>query len=268
MINLASQDMKDTIGIQDAGLGQKSNETSGKAIMARQREGDVGMYTYVDNFSRAVRHTGSILVDLIPRIYDTQRMIRIMGEDGAVDLVPINQTQVDPQTGQPKTINDLTLGAYDVVMQAGPGYSTRREEARDGMLELAKMAPELIIPNMLDLIAQAQDWPMADKIAKRSRSLMNPAVLAADDVEEGQPPPQQPPGPEDIAKMADAKTAEANAAAAESKAKTAEAEFKIKDLELGAMLADSILGPEPPPVDPNAPQAANGQQPQQMPQAA
>lgn len=259
MINLAGQDMKDIIGIQDAGLGQRSNETSGKAIMARQREGDVGMYTYVDNFSRAVRHTGAILVDLIPRIYDTQRMIRIMGEDGAVDLVPINQPG-DELTGT-KPVNDLTVGSYDVVVQQGPGYTTRREEARDGMLELAKMAPDVILPLMLDKIAKALDWPMADEIAARARTLIPPQVLAAEEqAKSGEPaaPPQpEQPGPGDIEAQAKAEKAVADA-------KKADAEYKIKEIELGEKTADSILGPDP--AEAMAP--APGQQAQQPPMAA
>ena len=83
--------MQEVTGIYDAALGQRSNETSGKAIQQRQRESDVGSYVYVENFSRAIKHTGRIVLDLIPHIYDAQRTIRIVGEDGKVDVVNINQ---------------------------------------------------------------------------------------------------------------------------------------------------------------------------------
>jgi len=261
MIQLAGQDMKDIIGIQDAGLGNKSNETSGRAIVARQREGDVGMYTYIHNFGRAVRHTGTILIDLIPRVYDTQRMIRIMGEDGTVDLVPINRREVDPATGMQKVINDLTVGSYDVVVQQGPGYTTRREEAKQGMIDLLQTAPDAF-PLIGDLIAKAQDWPLADQIAKRLRAILPPAILAAEEAEKagagGQPveqPQQQQPGPDDIAAMAGAKKAEADARAAEAKADEAETRAQMAKVELsqlmaadhqtGLALADAILGPSP-----------------------
>lgn len=247
---LGAQTMKDIIGIQNAALGKQSNETSGKAITARQREGDVGMYTYFDNFNRAVRHTGAILVDLIPRIYDTQRMIRVMGEDGTVEMVPINTPQPNPGApeGTPTTkiVNDLTIGAYDVVVQQGPGYTTRREEAREGMLELAKMAPDAMLPLMLDLIAQAQDWPMADKIAKRARALMSPAIMAAEQAEEGQPMPPAEPGPDEIKAKAEAEKAVADAKAAGSKAEQ-------EDIKLGIMLADATLGPDPAEMQPQMP---------------
>src|SRR5688500_6818393 len=89
--------MKSFIGIYDASLGARSNETSGRAIMARQREGDVSTFHFIDNLSRAIRHGGRILLDLIPTVYTTERMIRILGED----LTP-KTVKVAP-TGQPVT---------------------------------------------------------------------------------------------------------------------------------------------------------------------
>ncbi|MCW5719334.1 MAG: hypothetical protein KIS68_16060 [Bauldia sp.] len=251
MIAMAGQNLKDIIGIQDAGLGERSNEVSGKAILARQREGDVGMFTYVDNFTRAIRHTGAILVDLIPRIYDTKRMIRVMGEDGVVDLVPINQPVTDPDSGLVKVANDLSVGAYDVFVQPGPGYTTRREEARDGMLELAKMAPNLLIPLTLDLIAKAQDWPMADQIARRARTVIPPEVLAAEaaalageDAPDAAAP--KPLGPAEIMALAEAELALAKAA--EGKANAELAQLKLaaaqqEDLARGLAMAEQVLGP-------------------------
>lgn len=256
LIAQGAQTMKDVVGLQNAALGKQSNETSGKAITARQREGDVGMFAYVDNFSRAIRHTGAILVDLIPRIYDTQRMIRVMGEDETLELVPINTPQPDPESGVMKIANDLSVGSYDVVMQTGPGYTTRREEARDGMLELAKMAPEMLVPIMLDLIAKAQDWPLAEQVAERAQALLPPPVLALladkEAAKTGQPPPsQQPqqPGPQEIKAMADAKKAGHDADAADAKAQQ-------EQIKLGEMIADAMgLGvPVAPPAMPAAPQ--------------
>jgi len=191
-VALANEDMRRVIGIYDASLGAKSNETSGKAILARQREGDTGTYVYIDNFGRAIRRTGQILNDLIPHIYDTQRTIRIMGEDGKVDMLRINQQQmVADQTGAlvEQTMNDVTVGSYDIVAQVGPSYTTRREEAKEGMLELAKAAPN-ILPVILDKIVKAQDWPMADEIAKRVRATMPQNILQAEEAEEQGAPPE------------------------------------------------------------------------------
>ncbi|MBA9067174.1 hypothetical protein FHR71_000904 [Methylobacterium sp. RAS18] len=199
----AAEDMKAVTGVYDASLGARSNETSGKAIQARQREGDVGSFVYIVNFSRSIRHTGAIVCGMIPHVYDTARTLRIVGEDGKVDLVQINQVAGLADDGQPldKIQNDVTVGAYDVAMEMGPSYTTRREAALDGMLQLVGAAPQLA-PLVLDLLAKAQDWPMADKIAKRIRTMLPPQIQAQEAEESGEPPPPMPPSPQEQAAMA------------------------------------------------------------------
>jgi hypothetical protein len=192
-VALANDDLRKVIGIYDAGLGAKSNETSGKAINARDRQSDTGTYVFIDNFARAIGRTGQILIDLIPKIYDTERTIRIMGEDGKVDLLKINQHNVQAGEGGglvENTINDLTVGSYDVVAQAGPSFTTRREEAKEGMIALLQAAPD-IAPLILDKVAKAQDWPMADEIAKRIRANMPPHILQAEEAEEQGASPEE-----------------------------------------------------------------------------
>jgi Phage P22-like portal protein len=191
-LQISRDEMKEVTGIYDAALGQKSNETSGKAIMARQQESDVGSYVYVENFSRAIKHTGRILLDLIPHIYDAARTIRIVGEDGKVDIVNINQ-----QLAIDMILNDVTVAAYDVVLDQGPSYATKREEAREGMLTFLQQAPSAA-PVVLDLIANAQDWPNADKFSKRLKTLLPPNIQQMEAEESGEAPPPVQPSPEQM----------------------------------------------------------------------
>ncbi len=198
LLEVAQADMHQVTGIYPASLGAQSNETSGKAILARQREGDTGTFVYVDNFGRALRRVGKILIGLIPKIYDTQRTIRIVGEDGKVDLVQINQPTVDPNDGiTPITLNDVTIGAYDVVLEMGASYATKREEARDGMQALMQALGPQIAPLLTDLYVKQQDWPLADKIAKRMQLLLPPPIQQMEAQESGEQPPMppQPQGP-------------------------------------------------------------------------
>lgn len=203
LVREAAEDIKAVTGVYDASLGARSNETSGKAIKARQQEGDVGSFVYIVNFSRAIRHTGAIVTGMIPHIYDTARTLRIVGEDGKVDLVDINKPAGLADEGEPlaKIENDVTVGAYDVAMEMGPSYTTRREAALDGMIQLVQAAPQLA-PLVLDLLAKAQDWPMADKIAKRIRTMLPPQIQAEEAEESGEAPPAtMPPSPEQQAAM-------------------------------------------------------------------
>lgn len=171
----AADDIKATTGIYDASLGARGNETSGKAIIARQRQGDVATFLFSDNQVKAIKHTGRILVDLIPKIYDTERVVRLMGDDGKEAWAKINIT--DPATGK-VIANDLSVGRYDIVVDAGPGYATKRQEAADGQVAILQAAPQFA-PILIPEIVKNLDWPGAQDIAAKIEKAL-------------QPPPQQP----------------------------------------------------------------------------
>lgn len=157
----ANDDMKAIIGIYDASLGARSNETSGKAILARQREGDVSTYHFIDNLSRAIRHTGRIIMDLVPKIYTPGRVVRVLGQDGDVGQAKLDE-QADPSNG----IYNLGVGKYDLTVEAGPSYTTRRVEAAEAMTAMFQANPDSV-PLLADLWAKMQDFPFADKIEER-----------------------------------------------------------------------------------------------------
>jgi hypothetical protein len=171
----ASDDMKAIIGLYDASLGARSNETSGKAIMARQREGDVSTFHFIDNMARAIRHTGRIIIDLVPHVYNTERVIRVMGEDGKEQAVKVNgPTEQTDRKGQPvvdetgqtvMAMHDLTTGKYDVTVTTGPSFTTRREEAAYQMTEMMRALPASA-PILGKHLAKNMDWPGADEIAE------------------------------------------------------------------------------------------------------
>ncbi len=183
----ASEDIKATTGQYDASLGLGGNERSGKAILARQREGDVGTYHYGDNLTRAVRHIARQLVDLIPKIYDTQRIARIIGEDGETKMVKINPEQqepvkkiVDEQGVVIEKIYNPGVGKYDVVATTGPGYATKRQEALEAMAQLLQGNPQLW-QVAGDLFVKNMDWPGAQEMAKRFAKTIDPTIMQDDD---------------------------------------------------------------------------------------
>jgi hypothetical protein len=178
---LAAQDMKDCTGLHDASLGARSNETSGRAILARDRQGDVATYLYPDNLKAAVEECGRVVNALIPVVYDTARTIRVLGEDEVARMVRVN----DP--GSPDSV-DLGRGKYDVVVESGPSYSTRRVEAAESMMAFVQAVPGAAAVAG-DLIAKAQDWPLADQIGERLKRMLPPQVAGA---EQGPPPPPDP----------------------------------------------------------------------------
>jgi hypothetical protein len=179
----ASEDIKSTTGQYNASLGMTSNERSGKAILARQREGDVGTYHYGDNLARGVRHVARQLVDLIPKIYDTQRIARIIGEDGETKMVKINPEQPEPvnkivdQNGIVlEKIYNPGVGKYDVVATTGPGYATKRQEALEAMAQLLQGNPQLWAVAG-DLFVKNMDWPGAQEMSKRFAKTIDPKLM-------------------------------------------------------------------------------------------
>lgn len=179
----AADDIKSTTGQYDTSLGATSNERSGKAILAREKQSDTGTYHFVDNLARAVRYATRQLIDIIPKIYDTERIARIIGEDGETSQIRINPQQpeavhkIEDERGITiAKIFNLGVGKYDVCVTTGPGYMTKRQEALEGMglllqgnPELWKVAGDLFVKNM--------DWPGAQEMAKRFAKTIDPKLL-------------------------------------------------------------------------------------------
>ena len=187
---LAKDALKSVTGQHDASMGAQGNETSGKAIMARQREGDVANYHFTDNLAKAVRYAGRILIAWIPKVYDERRVARILGEDGEpgyADLdtqQPMAVRQVPGPDGKIKRIYNLGVGCYDVISTVGPSYTTKRQEAVAAMTEVMQGNPQ-VFPLIGDLWIRAQDWPGAEEMAKRLKAMVPPQALQADEQDDG-----------------------------------------------------------------------------------
>jgi hypothetical protein len=195
----AADDIKSATGQYDPSLGNNPQSKSGIALQREQRKSDTGTFHYIDNQARGVKQLGRILIDLIPKIYDTKRVARIMGEDGEADKAVIDPTQEQAVTEQPNErggidkIYRLDIGRYDVTVSVGPGYASKRQEAADLMAQVLQGQPDLMA-KMGDLYFEMLDVPGADKIAERLRKMLPPGL--ADEPDDDAPPMvQTPEGP-------------------------------------------------------------------------
>ena len=159
-----NQDLQAVVGIFDPAQLPQGMQ-SGKSLQGQQAQADMTNFHYYDNLTRSIRHTGRIILDLIPKIYDRQRVMRIIGDDGKPEMVTINEQGQDEQ-GVSKVLNDVTVGEYDVVMETGPGYNSKRQEAVDSMMSLLGADPTLM-QTAGDLIFRNMDFPGAEVIADR-----------------------------------------------------------------------------------------------------
>lgn len=200
---LANRDIQSTIGIYDPQLGARSNETSGKAIMARDAQGDTGTFVWIDNLGLAISYTGRILIDLIQKIYDTRRVMRVIGDNGEDGIITINH-EVQDGAGNKRVLHDpmkglydLTLGKYDVVVQPGPSFASRREQAAEGVKETMKVVGPAAAPLLAARLARLQDWPQAEDVAEDLEKLLPPALQKPKlDPQTGKPIPLPPPPPD------------------------------------------------------------------------
>ena len=249
----ASEDMKATTGIYDAGLGRRSNETSGVAIQARQHEGDIANYHYIDNLRRSLEHGGRVLIDLIPKVYDNERVIRILGDDDSEDHMPINQ-EIMTADGRPILLNDLSQARFDVRVSIGKSYSTKRLEAADSLMAFMQAVPQSA-PAIGDLVAKNMDWPGSDEIAKRLKNMVPKELLVDPEDPQTQLQPPDPLSDPMVRVEFEAKHAQARKAFAEA---------RRVEMETASMFGQPMLAPEPPMPPPADVMMPGGPQP--MPQ--
>ena len=181
---MSADDMKATTGIYDSALGNSPNDTSGIAITKRNTQAQVSNFHFIDNMNRSLRHCGRIIVDLIPGIYDAPRIQRIIKDDGTHDMVPINQIFGE---GPDKKHHNLGIGKYDVIVDSGPSFATRRQEAAQSIEKLIGHYPALM-QVAGDLMVRNMDWPQSQEVADRLKKTIPPNLL-----DDGKNQPQIPP---------------------------------------------------------------------------
>ena len=178
-------DLQAVIGIYDPNQLPQGIQ-SGKAIQGQQMQSDMTNMHYYDNLTRSIRQVGRIILDLIPKIYDTQRAMRIIGDDGKPEIMTINERKMDEQ-GIERILNDMSIGEFDVVMDTGPGYNSKRQEAVTAMMSLFQAEPALV-QVAGDLLVRNMDFPGADIIA--DRMAINNPLAQIDDMSDIPPPIQ------------------------------------------------------------------------------
>jgi Phage P22-like portal protein len=183
-MQIAGEEMKMVSGQSDPTMGMQANEIAGVAIQKRIKQGDKATFHYIDNLSKAIRYTGKIIVDLIPKIYDTPRVVRILAEDGSDEQIQIDPKQQqalttqheDQRENEASRIFNPAVGKYDVVAQAGPSYATKREEAAEAMTAIAVQSPDFLA-KAGDIFFKTMDFPGSEELAERYRNSIPQALL-------------------------------------------------------------------------------------------
>ena len=215
-IRRGEDNLKSVIGMFNADVGGPGSEQTGAAITARQRPGDIATFEFMENLARAVLYTGRIINEMIPEIYDTERDVRIMGNDDTESFIPVNTTvgsalksvekhpehfnAIDPlvlksifaKEGKDAKYNDVTVGKYGVVVSTGPSYATQRQEAAQHLMQLTQAMPQQMAI-AADLLVESMDFKNADELAARLRKQLPPNLVKPRPGEAPPAPPQPPP---------------------------------------------------------------------------
>lgn len=183
--SMASDDLKATTGIYDAAMGSQSNETSGIAIQRRNVQSQTSNFHYIDNLTRSLRHCGRIIIEIIPKVYDVPRAIRIIGEDDEEKIVRIQETF---QEKGKDVLYNFSKGKYDVTVETGPSFTTKRQEATESMIAMSQHNPKFT-EVAGDLMVKNMDWPGAQEISERLKKTLPPGI-AEQDNDKMEVPPQ------------------------------------------------------------------------------
>lgn len=214
MAQMLADDMKATTGIYDAALGAKSNETSGVAIGQRVQQGDQATYHYVDNLEHGLEHTGRIILDMMPKVYDNQRTLRMKGApDKKEETIVINKPVMN-YGGEEMVHNDMSQMSFNSVrVILGQNFASRKLQTAQALIGLLQAMPE-IGQVAGDIIAKNLDIEDADALAERLHTLLPPKILEKENEESGQPPPPPPDPMQDPVIRSEVELNRANAAKA------------------------------------------------------
>jgi len=249
----AASDINKVAGMFSANIGDNPGLQTGVAIERLQNKGDNGTYKYFTALARAITRTGKLLIKAIPKVYDTQRTIRILGMDGSSEMVPINYTIVDEQTGDPVTLNDMNQGKYDVTCSIGPAFQNRQQQAVSALTEIAQVDPSILQIGG-DVLLNNIDAPGVKQVAERKRAIMvkegiiPPNQLTQTEVMQqmSAPPPEPTPMDQALIAQAQAETEKAQAGTADtiSKIEERQANSKLKQQKLLADINKDVAKQE------------------------
>lgn len=187
MLSIMQNNVKSSLGMYKAAIGESESQQSGRAILALQRESDTGTLHFGDNQAISIAHAGRIIVDLAPRIYDRRRVQRILGEDGREENVTLNPDQAEAVREIPRAdgsierIYNLGVGTYDVTVTTGPGYATSRQEAATVLTELANAAKDPLRSAILSYAAvKNSDFHDSEEVARMLKAVLPPQLQSTE----------------------------------------------------------------------------------------
>ena len=180
LLELSLAQMRGSSGQQNANFGIKSEAASGVGIQRLKAQGEVATYHFPDNLARGLKYEAKLLIDLIPKIYTKERVLRVLGIDGQAQMATLAPDMPGAYAEVPsdediQRIFNPSVGRYDVAIDTGPSFQSQRQESQAVMVELARSDPSLM-QKAGDIIVRSMDFQDADKLAERLAKTLPPGL--------------------------------------------------------------------------------------------
>lgn len=181
LLQVSTEQMRAASGQQNANFGIKSEASSGVGIQRLKVQGETATFHFPDNLRRALQYEAKVLIDLIQKVYDTKRVVRILGLDGKEEQATLDPSMQEPYQEVDSTDEDIQrifnpmVGQYDVVIDTGPSFQTQRQEGFTMLSDIASRNPQLM-QVAGDLIMRSADIPGAQEIADRLEKTLPPGL--------------------------------------------------------------------------------------------
>lgn len=256
MLQLSVEQMRASSGQQNANFGIRSEAASGVGIQRLKAQGEVATFHFPDNLARALKYEAKVIIDLIPKLYDTRRVVRILGMDGKESAAVLDPDMNEPHAELNETADsevkeafNPSVGRYDVAIDTGPSYQTQRQEAADALTSLTQSNPQ-IMQVAGDIVMRSYDFPMAEELAQRLAKTLPPGLQEHEGQQEVPPQVQQ--AMQQMGQQMDALTQELHASADKLQELQEGAEIKTQELSIKAYDAETkriqvlgtAMGPE------------------------
>ncbi len=236
MLQLSVEQMRASSGQQNANFGIRSDAQSGIGIQRLKAQGEIATFHFPDNLARALKYEARVIVDLIPKLYDTKRVVRILGMDGKETAAVLDPEMKEPHAELSSDIADIkeafnpNVGRYDVAIDTGPSFQTQRQESAEALTTLAQANPQ-IMQVAGDIVMRAYDFPMAEELSARLAKTLPPGLA---DTGAAKVPPEVQQAMQQMGQQMDALTKELHASADKIQELQEEEEFKLKELTVKA----------------------------------
>lgn len=219
---LAIEDLYTSTGLYPTRMGQQGNEVSGVAIDARTRQGSYSTYIAFNSINRAIATGGEVVNEMIPRVYDSERVMVLMTPDEGMKDITINK-QMD-EYGE-LIENDIRKGSYEVRLKPGPSFEGQKQQALESLQQVLQADPQAFAL-IADLYAENLPLMNTIEIKNRLKTMVPPQIIEAGKT--GKMPEQnKQPSPEEQAMQMQAQNQQQQNAM-----KAQEIQLKQKEIEL------------------------------------